>query len=166
MHGGAPLAPGYLGRPDLRAAPFSTDADGTRWFHTDDVGHRDGVGRWHVDGRLDDLVNTGGLKVAPRVVEDALTEVVPGVAEAVVVGLPDAEWGQVVAAALVLSPGADPPTLTGAREALRGTLPAHALPRHLLVLDALPLRGPGKPDRLAVTNLLEADRAARATMEA
>ncbi|MDU0314276.1 o-succinylbenzoate--CoA ligase [Phycicoccus sp. M110.8] len=164
--GGATLATGYLGRPDLTAAAFSTDADGTRWFRTDDVGHRDGVGRWHVDGRLDDLVNTGGLKVAPRVVEDALTEVVPGVAEAVVVGLPDAEWGQVVAAALVLSPGADPPTLTGARDALRGTLPAHALPRHLLVLGALPLRGPGKPDRLAVTNLLEADRAARATMEA
>jgi O-succinylbenzoic acid--CoA ligase len=164
--GGATLATGYLGRPDLTAAAFSTDPDGTRWFRTDDVGHRDGAGRWHVDGRLDDLVNTGGLKVAPRVVEDALTEVLPGVAEAVVVGLPDTEWGQVVAAALVLAPGADAPTLTGARDALRGTLPAHALPRHLLVLDAVPLRGPGKPDRVAVTNLLEADRAARATMEA
>ena len=164
--GGATLATGYLGRPDLTAAAFSTDPDGTRWFRTDDVGHRDGAGRWHVDGRLDDLVNTGGLKVAPRVVEDALTGVVPGVAEAVVVGLPDPEWGQVVAAALVLAPGADAPTLTGAREALRGTLPAHALPRHVLVLDAVPLRGPGKPDRRAVTSLLEADRVARATMEA
>ncbi|MFC8501079.1 o-succinylbenzoate--CoA ligase [Pedococcus sp. NPDC057267] len=164
--GGATLATGYLGRPDLTAAAFSTDPDGTRWFRTDDVGHRDGAGRWRVDGRLDDLVNTGGLKVAPRLVEEALTEVVPGVDEAVVVGLPDAEWGQVVAAALVLAPGAEAPTLTGAREALRGALPAHALPRHLLVLDALPLRGPGKPDRRAVTGLLEADRDARATMEA
>ncbi|GAB3450477.1 o-succinylbenzoate--CoA ligase [Phycicoccus ginsengisoli] len=163
--GGATLATGYLGRADLTARSFSTDPDGTRWFRTDDVGHRDGGGRWQVDGRLDDLVNTGGLKVAPRVVEDALTDVLPGVAEAVVVGLPDPEWGQVVAAALVLAPGADAPTLTGARQALRGTLPAHALPRRLLVLDAVPLRGPGKPDRGAVVGLLAADRAARATME-
>jgi O-succinylbenzoic acid--CoA ligase len=164
--GGATLASGSRGRPDRTAAALSTDPEGTRWFRTDDVGHRDGGGRWHVDGRLDDLVNTGGLKVAPRVVEDALSDVLPGVAEAVVVGLPDPEWGQVVAAALVLSPGADAPTLTGARDALRGTLPAHALPRHLVVLDAVPLRGPGKPDRAAVTGLLVADRAARATMEA
>jgi O-succinylbenzoic acid--CoA ligase len=59
--GGATLAQGYLGRPDLTAAAFSTDADGSRWFATDDVGHRGDDGRWHVEGRVDDLINTGGL---------------------------------------------------------------------------------------------------------
>jgi O-succinylbenzoic acid--CoA ligase len=150
--GGATLATGYLGRPDLTAAAFATDAEGTRWFRTDDTGHRDAQGRWHVDGRLDDLVNTGGLKVAPRLVEESLTGL-DGVAEAVVVGTPDEEWGEVVSAALVLRPGAPEPTLEQVRDALRGILPDHALPRRLVTLDALPLRGPGKPDRRAIRSL-------------
>jgi O-succinylbenzoic acid--CoA ligase len=150
--GGATLATGYLGRPDLTAAAFRTDIDGQRWFRTDDVGHRDEGGRWHVDGRLDDLITTGGLKVAPRLVEDALTSL-PAIAEAVVVATADEQWGQAVSAAVVLAASAAPgrpPTVDEVRELLRGMLPAHALPRRLLVLPALPLRGPGKPDRSAV----------------
>ena len=150
--GGATLATGYLGRPDLTARAFDTSPDGTRWFRTDDAGHRDDEGRWHVDGRLDDLVTTGGLKVAPRLVEEALTALLD-VAEAVVVGTPDEEWGQVVSAALVLTPGAPEPTVARLREQLRGILPAHALPRRAVVVAALPLRGPGKPDRAAVAAL-------------
>jgi O-succinylbenzoic acid--CoA ligase len=152
--GGPTLASGYLGRPDLTAAAFGTDADGTRWFATDDTGHVDGDGRWHVDGRLDDLVNTGGLKVAPRLVEEALLEHLPSVAECAVVAVPDPEWGEVVAAALVLTDGATAPTLEEVRAALRGPLPAHALPRRVAVLAALPLRGPGKPDRPALRAIL------------
>lgn len=148
--GGATLAEGYLGRPDLTAAAFRTGPDGTRWFATDDIGHQDDAGRWHVDGRVDDLVNTGGLKVAPRLVEDALVQRLPGVAECAVVGVPDAEWGEAVAAALVLRDGSRPLTLEDVRAALRGSIPDHALPRRIAVLEALPLRGPGKPDRLAV----------------
>lgn len=149
--GGATLATGYLGRPDLTAAAFSTDSEGRRWFRTDDVGHLEDE-RWHVDGRLDDVITTGGLKVAPRLVEDALTSLA-GIAEAVVVATPDDHWGQVVSAAVVLTESASPdpaPTVEELRELLRGTLPAQALPRRLLVLPALPLRGPGKPDRSAV----------------
>lgn len=148
--GGATLAEGYLGRPDLTAAAFRTDPDGTRWFATDDIGHQDDDGRWHVDGRVDDLVNTGGLKVAPRLVEDAVAQHLPSVAECAVVGVPDAEWGEAVAAALVLRDGSRPPTLEDVRAALRGNLPDHALPRRIAVLEALPLRGPGKADRIAV----------------
>lgn len=148
--GGATLATGYLGRPDLTHSAFWTDADGARWFRTDDTGHQDPDGRWRVDGRLDDLISTGGLKVAPRLVEDALLDHLDEVAEAVVVGVEDPEWGQRVSAAVTLRPGSRPPTVSRAREALRGILPAHALPRQLLVLDALPLRGPGKPDRQAI----------------
>jgi len=159
--GGPTLATGYLGRPDLTDAAFVTDDDGTRRFRTDDVGHRDERGRWHVDGRLDDLITTGGLKVAPRLVEEALTAL-PGIAEAVVVGTPDDQWGQVVSAAIVPAPdapgpGSAAPTVTSLREQLRGILPPHALPRRLLVLTAIPVRGPGKPDRVAVADRFAAD---------
>lgn len=154
--GGATLAHGYLSRPDLTAAAFVSDEHGRRWFRTDDVGHVADDGRLHVDGRLDDLVNTGGLKVAPRLVEEALAEHVPGVAEAVVVGVPDAEWGEVVGALVVLRPGALDPVLAvdDVRARLRGILPDHALPRVVRTAGELPLRGPGKPDRRAVAALL------------
>ncbi|KRE58641.1 o-succinylbenzoate--CoA ligase [Phycicoccus sp. Soil748] len=151
--GGATLATGYLGRPDLTAEAFGTDEEGGRWFTTNDAGHLDATtGRWHVDGRLDDVITTGGLKVAPRLVEDALTAL-SGVAEAVVVGVPDEEWGQVVAAAVVARAGTPAPTLEAVRSSLRGRLPDHALPRRLVVVDELPQRGPGKPDRAGIAGL-------------
>ena len=150
--GGATVAHGYLGAPELTAAVFTTGADGIRWFRTDDVGHVDVEGHLHVDGRLDDLVNTGGLKVAPRLVEEAIAEHVPEVAEVVVVGTPHPEWGQAVSALLVLRPDAagPAPSVADLRSRLRGILPAHALPVRALVAAAVPLAGPGKPDRRAV----------------
>ena len=150
--GGATVGHGYLGRPDLTAAAFGVDEDGLRWFRTDDVGHTDDRARLHVDGRVDDLINTGGLKVAPRLVEEAVVEHVPGVAEVVVVGAPDPEWGEVVCALVVLEPGAVRAGVTAAdlRAHLRGILPDHALPRRAATATRLPLRGPGKPDRRAV----------------
>jgi O-succinylbenzoic acid--CoA ligase len=147
--GGETLATGYLGRPDLTARAFRTDGGGRRWFRTDDTGHVDEAGHWRVDGRLDDVVVTGGLKVAPGPVEEALLAL-PEVAEAVVVGVPDDEWGQVVSAALVLREGATAPTVDALRRRLRGAVPDHALPRRVVTLASVPVRGPGKPDRAAV----------------
>jgi o-succinylbenzoate---CoA ligase len=151
--GGATLALGYLGDPALSAAAFVTDDTDRRWFRTDDVGHLDG-GALVVDGRFDDLINTGGLKVVPRLVEEALVKL-DAVGEAVVVGSPDPEWGQVVSAAIVLTQGSSPQTLDDLRSRLRGVLPDHALPRRLVTLPDLPLRGPGKPDRAAVRRLFD-----------
>ena len=146
--GGATLAQGYLDEPELTAESFSKDVDGTAWFRTDDVGHFD-EDVLVVDGRIDDLINTGGLKVVPRLVEAALVQL-DTIAEAIVVGSPDPEWGQVVSAAIVVAPGSSPPTLEEVRDRLRGMLPDHVLPRRLATLPELPLRGPGKPDRAAV----------------
>ncbi len=144
--GGATLAEGYLGQPELTAAAFH---DG--WFRTDDVGHVGPDGRLHVDGRIDDVINTGGIKVAPRLVEDAVAEHVPGVREVVVVGVPDPAWGEAVGALLVLDRSADrEPTVADVRAALRGILPDHALPRRVLAALEVPTRGPGKPDRATV----------------
>jgi o-succinylbenzoate---CoA ligase len=146
---GATLAQGYLGEPALTATVFVADDAGAAWFRTDDVGRLDARGALVVDGRIDDLINTGGVKVAPRLVEEALTAL-DTIAEAVVVGSPDLEWGQVVSAAVVVTQGSSPPTLDDVRDRLRGILPEHALPRRLATLPVLPLRGPGKPDRAAV----------------
>ena len=151
--GGDTLAQGYLGEPELTAAVFSQDADGARWFRTDDVGHLE-EGALVVDGRLDDLINTGGLKVQPRLVEAALVRL-DTIAEAVVVGSPDPQWGQVGSAAVVLAPGSSAPTLDDLHDQLRGILPEHALPRRLVTLPGLPVQGPGKPDRAAVRRLFD-----------
>ena len=138
---GNTVALGYLGEPELTTEVF--DAEGG--FRTGDLG-RFVDGRLRVLGRADDLINTGGMKVAPRLVEDALSHL-PQVRETVVLGTDHPEWGQVVSAAVVAR---SPITLAGIRETLAADLPPYALPRRLLVLDELPLRGPGKPDRLAL----------------
>jgi O-succinylbenzoic acid--CoA ligase len=151
--GGATLALGYLGEPELSAQTFSQDADGTHWFRTDDVGHLEG-GCLVVDARIDDLINTGGLKVVPTVVEAALIGL-DTIAEAIVVGSADPEWGQVVSAAVVVAQGSSPPSLSQVRDQLRGVVADHGLPRRLMTVAELPVRGPGKPDRAAVRRLFE-----------
>ena len=149
--GGPTIAHGYLGLPDLTAASFWTDDDGIRWFRTDDVGRVDDHGALHVDGRVDDLITTGGLKGARRLGEEAILEHGPGIREVVVVGSPDHEWGACVSALVVLSPDAvHDVTAADLRAHLRGILPDHALPRRALTSPAIPTRGPGKPDRRAV----------------
>jgi o-succinylbenzoate---CoA ligase len=155
--GGSTLAQGYLDEPSLSAEAFVIDDAAGGWFRTDDVGHLDDRGALIVDGRVDDLINTGGLKVAPRQVEEALTRL-ENVAEAVVVGTPDPEWGQLVSAAIVVTEDSSRPTLDEIRGCLRGILPEHALPRRLTTLTELPLRGPGKPDRAAVRRHFDQDQ--------
>lgn len=139
---GPVLTHGYRLRPDLTAEAFE---DG--WFRTGDRG-RLTDGRLEVLGRLDDVINTGGVKVSAAAIERALGAV-PGVRESCVVGLPDAEWGQRVAAAVVLERPVDEDTL---RTAVRAAAGGPAVPKEFQFVDALPLRGPGKIDRSAVVS--------------
>ncbi|GGK58563.1 AMP-binding protein [Ornithinimicrobium pekingense] len=150
--GGPVLADGYEGDPVLTAERFPEDADG-RWFRTDDRGVW-AEGRLSVLGRVDDVIVTGGHKVEPRDVEAALRRL-PEVADALVVGVPDPEWGQAVAALVVAAGPGDPPSLEHLRSALAGVLPAHARPRRASWGDAIPLLASGKPDRAAVRAALE-----------
>ncbi|GAA3003418.1 o-succinylbenzoate--CoA ligase [Actinokineospora diospyrosa] len=143
---GPALSHGYRLDPDNPAF-----ADG--WFRTSDLG-RLVDGRLHVLGRTDDLINTGGKKVAPSAVERVLTAQV-NVLEACVVGLPDPEWGEQVAAAIVSSAEVD---ATALRAAVRQELGPHAVPKQIHVVPDLPLRGPGKVDRAAVVQLLSPAR--------
>ncbi|MGY1661225.1 o-succinylbenzoate--CoA ligase [Geodermatophilus sp. SYSU D00705] len=137
---GPVLALGYRLDPEGTAAAF---ADG--WFRTRDAGSLDAAGRLTVHGRLDDVVITGGVNVAPAAVEAALREH-PSVADAVVFGRPDAEWGQRVVAAVVPVPGAEP-ELAVLRPWVAERLGAPAAPRELHRVAAVPTLHTGKPDR-------------------
>jgi O-succinylbenzoic acid--CoA ligase len=148
---GPVLARGHRGPGGPDTAAFTVDGEGRRWLRTDDEGRLDGD-LLAVTGRLDDVIVTGGMKVAPGAVQAALLDL-PGVAEAVVVGVEDPQWGSRVVAAVVPHAGTAPdgvPTLDDVRRAVGARLGAHAAPRQLLVLGELPLRGPGKPDLAAV----------------
>ncbi|MFH5822002.1 o-succinylbenzoate--CoA ligase [Georgenia sp. AZ-5] len=155
---GPVLASGYLDDAAAHARTFVARG-GERWLRTSDRGALtalpDGTRRLTVLGRVDDAINTGGIKVAPAAVERVLGEQ-PGIAEAVVVGVPDAEWGQLVAAVVTAPPGTAPPSLADVRAFVTDRLGAAHAPRALLTLDALPLRGPGKVDRRAAARLAAA----------
>ncbi|QKV81377.1 o-succinylbenzoate--CoA ligase [Amycolatopsis sp. Hca4] len=138
------LAHGYRRRPDLTAESFR---DG--WFTTSDRGVRHDDGRIEVLGRADDMINTGGVKVSANAVERCLSAQ-PGVRDACVVGVPDAEWGEAVVALVV--PDGEPGDL---RAAVRAELGAAATPKRIEFATNLPLRGPGKIDRTAVKARLQ-----------
>src|SRR5258706_9508900 len=87
---------GYWEREQATAESFTQDG----WFRTGDLGTLDADGYLRIQGRSKELIITGGYNVYPREVEDVLREH-PGVADAAVAGLPDAEWGEVVAAWVV-----------------------------------------------------------------
>jgi O-succinylbenzoic acid--CoA ligase len=150
--GGPTLARGYLDDPDGTARAFVA-VDGARRYRTDDAGEQDDAGRLRILGRLDDMIVTGGVNVAPGPVE-ALLHGLPGVREAVVVGVPDPAWGHRVAAALVLAPGTAGPSLDEVRGRVRSALGPPSAPHQVEVLAELPLRGPGKPDRARIAELL------------
>jgi len=107
-----------------------------------DVGHFDENGLLFVDGRDDDMIVSGGENVFPREVEDLLADH-PDVAEAAVIGVPDPEFGQRLAAFVVLKEGA-----TADAEALKGhvksNLARYKVPRDVVFLDALPRNATGK----------------------
>lgn len=136
---GPVIARGYRHGTKLADNPFMAGK-----FRTSDVGTMaDGV--LQVVGRSDHLINTGGEKVAPAIVEAAMREL-PGVADVTVVGVPDTEWGEIVA---VLVVAATPLNLDDVRRELAGRVPSAALPRKLVMADEIPRMGIGKLDREA-----------------
>lgn len=138
--GGPMVAAGYRNLPDHEA--FAEPG----WFLTSDAGslHH---GTLTVEGRLDSIIDTGGLKLHPEVLERRLLNV-EGVRACCVVGIPDRRLGQAIALAYegTAAPGA-------IIEAL-DEMPRWQLPREIQRVEALPLIGPGKVDRKAVQAML------------
>lgn len=147
---GPMLATGYLDAPQDTARAFRHG-----WFRTFDLGRLDPQGRLSVLGRADDVIVTGGLNVAPAEVEAVLTGL-PGVAAACVVGLPDPEWGERVTAVVTPADPGRPPDPEALRVAAYPLLTKAQLPKEIILFDALPVRGIGKPDRVAIRAMLTA----------
>lgn len=133
------LADGY--RPE-RPDAWVTE-DGRRWLVTSDLGTWATDARLHVLGRVDDVISTGGFKVHPRAVERAIDSL-EWVSESAVVGSPDQEWGQTVTAFVVPEDVTATQRLWELRAALETTLDKHALPRELILVEALPRLASGK----------------------
>jgi o-succinylbenzoate---CoA ligase len=148
---GPVLALGYRLDPEGTSAAFDSG-----WFRTRDAGSLDDAGRLTVHGRLDDVVVTGGVNVAPQAVEGVLRQH-PDVADAVVFGRPDDEWGQRVVAAVVPAPGAQP-DLASLRPWVAERLGVPAAPRELHRIAAVPTLHTGKPDRRGVAAALPDER--------
>jgi malonyl-CoA/methylmalonyl-CoA synthetase len=130
---------GYWNAPDKTAASFDSD-----WFKTGDLGRLDPDDRYrlYLQGRIKELIISGGLNVYPRELEELL-ESRGDIKEAAVLGLDDAEWGErVVAAVVPLDPGA----LDGneVRDFLEQHLAPFKIPKEILLLESLPRNSMGK----------------------
>lgn len=144
---GAHVMQGYWKRPEL-----TREALQEGWFRTGDQGMLDEAGVLSVTGRIKEVIRTGGKSVQPEEVEQALCQH-PGVAEASVVGLPDAEWGEIVAAAVVpagVSAQAAALTPKALMEHCQALLSPHKRPKLIKLLDALPRSHYGKVQRAKV----------------
>lgn len=128
---------GYWRNPAATAAAVR---DG--WLFTGDVGCLDDDGFLTLKDRSKDLIISGGSNIYPREVEEVLLTA-PGVAEVAVVGMPDAEWGEVVVAFVVPGPGAVPDTAALDRHCL-DHLARFKRPKQYRVLEALPKNNYGK----------------------
>jgi acyl-CoA synthetase (AMP-forming)/AMP-acid ligase II len=109
---------------------------------TGDLGHFSRTGLLHVDGRVDDMVISGGENVYPSEVENLLAGL-PQVREVAVAGIPDAEYGQRLAAFVVLRPG-ERLDAEAVREYVRRHLARFAVPREIHFLNVLPRNATGK----------------------
>ena len=112
------------------------------WLWTGDAGYFDADGFLYIHDRVNDMIKSGGENVYPAEVENALYDY-PAVAEAAVIGAPDARWGEIVKAVLVLKPGTalDPADI---ERHLRARIGAYKIPKSYEVVDALPRNASGK----------------------
>jgi len=122
-----------------RGSPFQADG----WFLTGDGGELVSDGKLKVFGRLEEVIVSGGEKIWPISVETALSDL-SWINEAAVVGQPDAEWGELVTAFVVLKNKDETVSLRRVREELDSILPRYALPRVIQLVDRLPKTTSGK----------------------
>ena len=145
---GANVFTEYWGKPEATREAFR---DG--WFRTGDTAVVEN-GVYRILGRTNiDILKTGGHKVSALEIEETLREH-PAILECAVVGVPDDEWGERVAAALVLKNG-EAPDLEQLRAWAKERMAVHKVPSRLLLLDALPRNAMGKVTKPAVRALFE-----------
>lgn len=148
---GPMLADGYLGDDALNSRVFVRDEHGIRWYRTGDLGLvDDGVVRVH--GRADNVIVSGGINISLDRVERIVRRV-PGLHQAVVVGVADERWGEasvIVAARGEVLRRSESDQLSQARDAVAEEIGRHARPASLILVDEIAVLASGKPDREAI----------------
>ena len=142
--------PGYYKDPKRDREIFTDDG----WMKTGDLAAWSGGGRLLFEGRLKEMLKSGGINIAPREIEMFLQDQ-PGVAEAYVVGLPDTVKGEVPVAVVVAEPGASPDAET-LRRTCRAELAAYKTPQRIEIVEraALPVTATGKVRKLELAERL------------
>lgn len=140
---GPMLAEGYLGNPAATDAAFSVH-DGARWYRTGDTGEIDN-GVLQVTGRVDGVIISGGVKVSLDAIE-RIVRAIDGLADAVAVRSPSAEWGEVP---VIFTSGIA--TLAEVKAIVVAALGRASAPVALVRVENVPLLPNGKPDRVALT---------------
>ncbi len=126
---------GYWRNPDATAKALKGG-----WLHTGDIGHFDSGGRLRVLDRRHDTIISGGTNIYPKEIEDVLAAH-PSVREVIAFGLPDSEWGESVAVALVAEAGM---TEDAVLDFCRDQLARFKKPKHVFFLEELPKNAYGK----------------------
>jgi acyl-CoA synthetase (AMP-forming)/AMP-acid ligase II len=134
---------GYARNPEANATAFTYG-----WFRTGDQGRLDQEGYLYITGRLKEIINRGGEKISPREVDEALLDH-PGVAQAVVFGMPHPKLGEEIAAAVVLAPGSNA-SEKELREFVLERLADFKTPRRIVILDEIPKGPTGKIQRIGL----------------
>ncbi|XBS71329.1 AMP-binding protein [Acerihabitans sp. KWT182] len=157
--GGEPLGDNRAGEILLRGpnimAGYFREGDQTLaaidrrgWLHSGDLGYRDPRGFYFITGRIKEIIIKGGENIAPREIDEALAEF-PALREAAAFAIPDADYGQNVAAALVLHSGMAFDE-AGLRAWCLERLGAYKVPVRFYIVAELPRGGSGKVQRLAL----------------
>jgi acyl-CoA synthetase (AMP-forming)/AMP-acid ligase II len=135
---------GYYKDPEKTAETFLIDADGTRWSVPGDFARLEDDGRITLLGRGSVSINSGGEKIFPEEVEQAI-KAHPEVFDVLVVGVPDDRWGETVCALVQPRPGTEP-TLDAISDVARSQIAGYKVPRKLVLTDTVPRHANGKPD--------------------
>src|SRR6185436_7451253 len=138
----------YENNPEANAKSFVNG-----WFRTGDQGTLDAEGYLRLTGRLKEMINRGGEKIAPREIDEVLLAH-PAVAEAVAFGVPHPSWGEEVAAAVVLREPKDASSESAIIAHCKERLADFKCPKKIYVVDSIPRTATGKIQRGAVATAI------------
>jgi fatty-acyl-CoA synthase len=139
---------GYWNMPERTAEAI----DAAGWMHTGDLAVMDDAGYVNIVGRIKDLVIRGGENVYPREIEEFLYSH-PDIADAQVIGVPDAKYGEELMVWLVLKPGAAEISAQSLRDFCRGKLASYKIPRYVKTVSAFPMTVTGKVRKVEMREL-------------